>query len=187
MSCLCQEGRGSRSLESVWQILEWDWEVMWDGGDAVNGQVVCPWEARDFLSRLCRCWLGCAAGSPANCSPQVKEGQILSALLLLGFLPMPWFSPGVSLHISPCSASLLYESFGHDSTFGSWGTRTSSGLASFINAFECRETCPARKALQQQMNRCSESAWNKIHLCFSCFYTFPLHPLLLPVRDGLLD
>lgn len=166
---------------------------MWDGRDAVNGQVVCPWGARDILSRLCRCWLGCAAGSPANCSPQFKEVHFSLLNTPTGLpahaLVFSWCQPShLSLQHFPLVRVLWAQCWRHDSTFGMCEAhKHPQALLPSVNAFECRETYLAWKALQQQMNRCSGSAWNKIHVCLSCFYTFPLDPLLLPVRDELLD
>lgn len=113
---------------------------MWDGRDAVNGQVVCPWGARDILSRLCRCWLGCAAGSPANCSPQFKEVHFSLLNTPTGLpahaLVFSWCQPShLSLQHFPLVRVLWAQCWRHDSTFGTWGTQTSSSFASFYKYF----------------------------------------------------
>lgn len=164
---------------------------MWDGAGAVNGQVVCPWEARagTFL-------VGCVGADLAVLQALLLIAAPSSRSALLSALHSCWAScpcPGFLLvsafHLSlqhfPFVRVLWAQCWRHDSTFGMWGTQTSSSLASFHKCFWMQRNMSSLESTSA--TRCLESAWNKILVCLSYFYTFPLHPLLLPMRDRLLD
>lgn len=141
---------------------------MWSGG--VNGQRVCPWEARGILGSLCRCRHGCAAGCPSNYSPKNKEVHFSSLSQLFCTYPAFAYCQPSHLFLQQFPFIRVLWCWKHDSTFCTWGSMNIL-KPHFLHEFSnTQKMCPVGKALQPQMNGCSECAWDKNHIYLSCFY-----------------